>query len=90
MGVLLAFIFEYALLIDKNLTGVFRILCINGINIHHSYVGFMIFLGSGIAFLVIKNKQRIWLIFIVGLGFGLVISDIIAHLLFEPFSYYCV
>lgn len=90
IGLLSAFIFEYILSIGIILYGSQVItFCIAGIHIHHGYIGIILLIISSIAFIVIKSKHRLWIIFFIGLGLGLGISDLITHLVYEPFLFYC-
>jgi len=89
-GFLLAFIYDYILLIFYTTNGFFPELCIAGVHIHHLYFGILV--AIFMFFLVWFLKPTPWRLmftFFLGLGIGLAISDLISHLTIDPFVFYC-
>jgi hypothetical protein len=89
LGIITGFIYDYILLIYKTVYGVFPTLCINGIHVHHLYIGLIIFIISIPFYFLVPKKYRVIISFIIGLGIGLIISDLGTHIIFDPFECYC-
>lgn len=89
LGIALAFIYDYILVLIKLTYGEFPTICWGGIHIHHLYFGIVIFLIFLPLSFTVQPKYRGWMVFFMSLGFGLGLSDIVSHLTIDPFLFYC-
>lgn len=85
------FLFDY---IHLHAFGLYSIWCINGINIHHLYVGIgMVLVFLPLVWVYLRKNIVIVLILtlLLGFGFGLILSDVFSHFIIqdEIFSVYC-
>jgi hypothetical protein len=91
-GFLTIFLFNNMLDYVYVITGEMPTLCIGGFRIHHLYVGIILSITTFIGVYLTKNPkaQLVWVYFL-GIAFGLIISDLIVHLMFQSYGFelYC-
>lgn len=83
------FVVDYVILVLMQYN-LFQPICINGVHVHHLYIGIAMTIAGGIAWRYAKKEWIYLVALVVGIGVGLILSDVISHLTWDaPFSLWC-
>ena len=68
--------------------------CVNGVHIHHLYIGILLTLIGMLLLVFVPNTNKTYLPFVglmLGFGFGLILSDVFSHFILkdEIFHFWC-